>query len=100
MTLQVSPLSPAQVLKPDESLFLVCREVEGDFRLFPFVVALPLRGFPDDAPARFQLLDLEFLAEALEVKFKRVPDLGTAAPRVRCSPLSELFGLGQKQVDL
>ena len=60
MTLQVSPLSPAQVLKPDESLFFVCREVEGDFRLFPFVVALPLGDFQTTRRPGFSSLTLNF----------------------------------------
>src|SRR5450432_627699 len=95
MTLKGSTFSPARVPKLNEGLLLIRRQIEGDFRVLPFVGTLAFRGFPDDTLSRLKFLDIKFLAEpAREPKFDRVPNLGTAPPRVGRPPLRELLGVG------
>ena len=88
MTLKVRTFSPARVPKLNQGLLLIRRQVEGNFGLLPFVCTLAFGGFLGDTLSRPELLDIEFLAEAaIKPKFKRIPDLGTTASRIRCPPL-------------
>ena len=102
MTLKVRAFSPARVPKLNVRLLRVRRQLEGDFSPLPLVRALAFRGFPDNSLSCLKYLDVEFLAEArfIEPKFKRVPDLGAAASRIRCPPLGESVGFSQSVIDV
>ena len=99
MSVEVRIVPPARVLEPNIRLFIIRRNIEGDFGSFPFVSALACWSFPSDQLARLKSFDLEFLAEFTEPKFEGVPDFCPAASRVGSPPLRKLFGLGQSFID-